>query len=176
MKVKIFNKETGPIISNFLMEAGSLIFPLLFACAMTYYLFADGTLALKDTSALLMVIVYSFAEAFWGLVSNSHHKKLFFRLVKLALFSYVIIVVFAIEYKSAGLLYGVDNTSHDPLDALYFSIVTWTTLGYGDFQPTEAIRFFAAIEALLGTLLMPLCLASVLFAAQRKYSSNGKQD
>jgi len=176
MKLKIFNKETGPIISGFLIEVGPLIFPLLFACAITYYLFADTTDALTESSILVLMIVYSFGEAFWKLVSNSHHKNLFFRLVKLALFSYILIFVFAIEYKSAGLLYGKDLTSHDPLHALYFSIVTWTTLGYGDFQPTEAIRFFAAIEALLGTLIMPLCLASVLFAAQSKYNLKGKNE
>ncbi len=39
---------------------------------------------------------------------------------------------------------------------LYFSMVTFTTLGYGDLHPTAAMRFLAAVEALLGAFLMAL--------------------
>ena len=39
-------------------------------------------------------------------------------------------------------------------DALYFSIVTWTTLGYGDFQPVEDLRLFAAYQAFVGYVYM----------------------
>ena len=35
-------------------------------------------------------------------------------------------------------------------DHLYFSVVTFTTLGYGDFLPTGTTRFIATFEALLG--------------------------
>lgn len=34
--------------------------------------------------------------------------------------------------------------------ALYFSVTTWTTLGYGDLVPTESLGLFAAHEGLLG--------------------------
>jgi hypothetical protein len=37
---------------------------------------------------------------------------------------------------------------------LYFSIVTWTTLGYGDFTPPAAIRMIAAIQAMLGYIFL----------------------
>ena len=39
-------------------------------------------------------------------------------------------------------------------ECLYCSIVTFTTLGYGDYQPKEPYRFLAASEALLGAALM----------------------
>ena len=35
-------------------------------------------------------------------------------------------------------------------DAVYFSVVTWTTLGYGDILPRSDFRLFAAIEAIYG--------------------------
>ena len=64
------------------------------------------------------------------------------------------ILMFASIYKAGGLK-GLDP----PLDigtALYFSIVTWTTLGYGDLQPIEQLRLVAAFEALLGYVYLGL--------------------
>lgn len=62
-----------------------------------------------------------------------------------------LLFIFAGVYRGYGLLYGGQPASTtSAADALYFSAVTWTTLGYGDFTPPEAIRLVAAIEALLG--------------------------
>lgn len=41
-------------------------------------------------------------------------------------------------------------------DALYFSLVTFTTLGYGDFHATGAMRFLAGGESFIGVILMSL--------------------
>lgn len=41
-----------------------------------------------------------------------------------------------------------------PLDFLYFSIVTYTSLGLGDVFPTGHLRFLAGVEALNGLLLI----------------------
>lgn len=50
---------------------------------------------------------------------------------------------------------------------LYYSVVTFTTLGYGDFSPQEGpSRFFSAIEAVLGLLFTSLFLATFT----KKYS------
>jgi voltage-gated potassium channel Kch len=38
--------------------------------------------------------------------------------------------------------------------ALYFSAVTFTTVGYGDWHPVGWARFFAATEALSGITIM----------------------
>lgn len=47
-------------------------------------------------------------------------------------------------------------------DSLYFSVVTFTTLGYGDFQPTGAItRTIASLEALAGVFLTGLFIYSL---------------
>ena len=43
------------------------------------------------------------------------------------------------------------------LNCLYFSVVTFTTLGYGDFQPLVGwSRFLVSFEALLGAFTMAL--------------------
>lgn len=41
-----------------------------------------------------------------------------------------------------------------PLDFLYFSIETYTSLGFGDVVPTGHLRFLAGVEALNGLLLI----------------------
>ena len=42
------------------------------------------------------------------------------------------------------------------LDTLYFSVVTFTTLGYGDLTPIGPSRLFAAIEAFTGSFTLAL--------------------
>ena len=39
-------------------------------------------------------------------------------------------------------------------DSLYFSAVTYTSLGLGDYYPTRALRLIAGVEALNGLLLI----------------------
>jgi len=41
-------------------------------------------------------------------------------------------------------------------DALYFSLATFTTLGYGDFHPVGMMRFLAGAESFFGVVLMSL--------------------
>jgi prepilin signal peptidase PulO-like enzyme (type II secretory pathway) len=51
----------------------------------------------------------------------------------------------------------------DARTCFYFSLVTWTTLGYGDFRPTAALRLIAASEALLGYVSMALFIGGVIY-------------
>jgi hypothetical protein len=50
-------------------------------------------------------------------------------------------------------------------EALHFSVVTFTTLGYGDYQPKAAYRWLADAEAVLGAAL----LATFVVCLTRKY-------
>ena len=47
------------------------------------------------------------------------------------------------------------------LNALYYSLVTFTTLGYGDIQPTGWLKALSAIEALTGAVFMALIVAVI---------------
>ena len=50
---------------------------------------------------------------------------------------------------------------------LYYSVVTFTTLGYGDFSPREGVsRFVSAFQAVMGLILTSLFLATFV----KKYS------
>lgn len=54
------------------------------------------------------------------------------------------------------------------LDLVYFSTVTYTTVGFGDFVPTGAIRFLTGMEALLGFVLLTWS-ASFTFLEMQRY-------
>jgi hypothetical protein len=49
---------------------------------------------------------------------------------------------------------GLSQPNLQFLDAVYFSAVTFTTVGYGDMIPVGAIRFLAGTEALVGLMLI----------------------
>lgn len=71
------------------------------------------------------------------------------------------ILYFAFFYRQFGMVDTSDNKTvvHDVGSSLYFSVVTWTTLGYGDLKPTLSSRPIAAAEALFGYITMVLAIA-----------------
>lgn len=85
--------------------------------------------------------------------------------LRVVLFSIFLILACASAY------FFLDTTSANPiyadmtgwkfylfefLNAVYFSVVTFTTLGYGDISPVGMARFIAALEAFLGSFTMAL--------------------
>jgi len=74
---------------------------------------------------------------------------------------FLVFFIFPLLYFILG---GITKVS-SPLDYLYFSIVTATTLGYGDLQPVGWCRLIASTEAIFGTFMWAVFL--VVFA--RKY-------
>lgn len=68
--------------------------------------------------------------------------------------SLMIILGFSLLFRVVGQF---QPTPDNFTDTLYFSVITFTTSGSGDFQPvTEGTRLLLSIEALSGTLLMAL--------------------
>ena len=86
------------------------------------------------------------------------------RLFLLILFISVLAAIFlpAFYYTRTGLLDTRLDTVVDPewKDALYFSIVTFTTLGYGDLAPRQEYRLVAASQALFGYLFLGLLIGT----------------
>jgi Ion channel len=70
-------------------------------------------------------------------------------------------------------LFGLKNASGanvtDGLDCLYFSVVTITTVGYGDLVPAPGpARFFAACEALTGYFVLALLVNLLMNVSRRR--------
>ncbi len=54
------------------------------------------------------------------------------------------------------------------LDCVYFSLTTYTTLGYGDIAPHGALRYLAGLESLTGLVLITWT-ASFLYLEMTRY-------
>ena len=80
-------------------------------------------------------------------------------------------LIFALAYMFLNLVSNslVDNTgvmtldSRNPIDFLYFSVVTLTTLGFGDITPQNtASKLCVTSEALLGQLYLTILVARLV--------------
>ncbi len=90
-----------------------------------------------------------------------------------AIFAHIIeIWLFAVAYyfiitgEKMGALEG--NFDGSLYDCFYFSISTYTTVGYGDIAPLGDVRFLAGLEALTGLVLITWT-ASFLFVEMQKF-------
>jgi voltage-gated potassium channel Kch len=83
---------------------------------------------------------------------------------------------FALIYKSFGVYPpgAVEPEQLNWLDAIYFSVVTWTTLGYGDFRPSDETKIWVMIETLLGYVYMGLFVGKIIVLGQKQISSKSK--
>jgi hypothetical protein len=69
----------------------------------------------------------------------------------------LLILAFAGMYQKLGIVDTTQDGSpvvHNLLSSIYYSLVTFTTLGYGDFQPTPGARPIAALQAVTGYIIL----------------------
>ena len=79
-----------------------------------------------------------------------------------------IILVYAFLYYRSGLIFAGELVRPSFRDSLYFSVTTWTTLGYGDFTPTPRMRLITSSQALMGHVSMGVWIALLgLWIVQR---------
>jgi len=85
--------------------------------------------------------------------------------IRLFAFSLAVIIGNAIPYTVwGGYLTGFSTNASLSIrfaNALYYSVVTFTTLGYGDMRPTGWLKALSAIEALSGAVFMALIVAVI---------------
>lgn len=79
------------------------------------------------------------------------------------------VLVYATVYFSINDQIGFSNgEAHGPIDCLYFSMVTFSTLGYGDVLPKSSLaRLLCGSEALIGAFTMGLVVAG--FSNRNRY-------
>ncbi|TMV06862.1 two pore domain potassium channel family protein [Ruegeria sediminis] len=77
-------------------------------------------------------------------------------------FVQVVPFLFAAVYGAFGYYDLCVLGARSPADALYFSYVTFTTLGFGDLLPVGMCRFIAVAEAITGYVLLGLLVAAAV--------------
>ena len=108
---------------------------------------------------------------------------LFFQMSSLDIYSeftYLMITVLCIPLIVAAYAYayhgdqsGGVNECATSVECTYFSIVTFTTLGYGDVQPYGHERIYAASQALLGFIFIPLLISQLINMVRDFKTANG---
>ena len=94
--------------------------------------------------------------------------------IRLVLLLILITITFAIIYlclsnycPAHGLVNGEENEISF-MDALYFSIITETTLGYGDITPVGFARFLSCIQVIAGLVFAGIAVAKITSASGKK--------
>ena len=83
--------------------------------------------------------------------------------------SIIEVVLWASAYLQLGAIEGFEN-------AVYFSMVTFTTLGYGDIVLHEGWRLLASFEAINGIIMGGWTTAIVMWAVTRVYFTEHGKD
>ncbi len=120
--------------------------------------------------SLLSIVLTAFYFSYSFFKSNKPGKKLVYFLI----FTGLTIGYFSLVYFAYGIIDSTNDevVSGNWLNAIYFSVVTWTTLGYGDFRPIDELKIWVMVEALMGYIFMGLLVGKVLFLAQRSGSES----
>lgn len=109
-------------------------------------------------TCLLLAVPIMICDAF---INRGPQVRIYEIAILLLFYLPLVLYAFARLYQAGGLVYDGEIT-HDFVSALYFSVVTWTTLGFGDFQPVENLRLWAAGQALFGYVFMAILIALFL--------------
>lgn len=108
---------------------------------------------LKWLSSMFLNILYGYGEKPLRVIRSV--------LIEIVVFAFLFMILGIRTAEKAVLrhnILGLKNLPwRDLLDCLYFSTVTFTTLGYGDFRPLEGwSRLIAGVEAFTGAFMMAL--------------------
>lgn len=107
-------------------------------------------------TALFLIIGFSIIILLLPLLLNLSRSYFWVVFAMLIVHIAITILSFALHYNATGIIGPKGVLSPNFQDALYFSITTFTTLGYGDFQPLAEYRLTTSMEALAGMVSMAI--------------------
>lgn len=95
---------------------------------------------------------------------------------------FLVVIAFSLIYFSIGLNYPDDGlrfggaATENFADCLYFSVITVTTLGYGDITPIGFARIIASIEVIFGLIYVGYAISQVVSFRQEALISYLTED
>jgi len=162
---KLFSKKEAWGYS--FTELAVIAWLLILAVLLRWSLIGSGCFATIIMLYLLLgSINYPLCIIFIDRYSLKWKPQSFNRLIMLLFVNYLqIIVAFAYLYLNTAtvVISKCGNAIARPLDALYFSLVTITTLGYGDMQPLDAwAKCLVILEVVVGLVFFGLVIATII--------------
>jgi hypothetical protein len=146
-----------------------------FAMLISGYVSVHCKLSCLSYLVIFIVDIYLFALLlFAALRADSHHKTYTFNgrgssIIEKAKCIFpsrtagifvIVFCSFAIVFSFAGIFLSLNNETNfngklgGEMEAIYFSLVTVSTVGYGDISPANTARFFVSLEIVSGFLLL----------------------
>jgi len=127
-----------------------------------------------------IVILLTMIGYFWIVRSIFHESglgylsKVSWLLASSVTVLHLIIFSYAeLTYKYGAKVNGVQVVL-EKVDSYYFSIVTFTTLGYGDIAPINNLRIWYALEALVGYMFFGVVVGLIVALALHRESKPNK--
>ncbi|GAA6136814.1 hypothetical protein NBRC116583_05610 [Arenicella sp. 4NH20-0111] len=121
-------------------------FGMMFAIAS----FITSFILPAEISVILLIIAYPMFITTVGLMIGNNDGWYGEAISFFVMLIVATVAIFAVIYWRYGLLANGEHIDISILESIYFSITTWTTLGYGDFAPIPRIRHITSIQAIMG--------------------------
>ena len=131
-----------------------------------------GNLVLGTIVIALTVLIHTFGlisvtQAMGWLVNRFRMRGQQSRVVAIMTVVFGLFLVLTIEVWLWAAVFHMIGAFEDFAHSLYFSTVTFSTLGYGDVVPSAEWRLFAALEGINGFLLIGWSTAYLVAASTR---------
>lgn len=123
----------------------------------------------------LVLTIGGVATVTWVLVHEVRDARTAFSMLHMVLMLEIVLVAFALFYyalevHAPGQMAGLRTR----IDALYYSAITMTTVGYGDVTPVSPVaRSLVTFEALSGQLFIAITLARLVSGQLAKRGDAG---
>jgi len=151
-------KEEDGVVWSVVFDVAKNMVPILLGVGLFYILFH----LFKES--IFGIVIYITAIAVGMMAFYLHQARIHSEVrTRFILNSLIVLMVTIFLYGQVYTLpasdqaYMMDNghrTTLDQATGLYFSTVTFTTLGYGDIAPMGYFRYVAMVEAFTGVILV----------------------
>ena len=160
-------------VAKFLKETWVMSFFLItFVGVWIYVALAEGVYAGGVEVALQVFLLYALYFAFLHSLSTKldefGSKDVLSAILIYVIFTMLLVILFASVWLKVKLRLGADQKNPSLIDAIYFSVVTFSTIGFGDVVPANNLgKLLLIAEAMLGTTHAAVFIA-ILFSKLKK--------